>query len=168
VERQGGGMINIEEVQKLRDSVIGSLNMAFDHLEQAVKGEETPDLPTEYTYPFTADTNIFIGKKPVAVLFGEERVEANNWRKVVAAIIARANADSLCHENLMYLRDKVAGKERILISGASDGMRRAHKVDEDMFVEVSYGTATLLYILRDRILAPARFDYFDIQIVIKS
>jgi hypothetical protein len=37
-----------------------------------------------------------------------------------------------------------------------------------MYAEVCYGTGTLLYILRDRILAPARFDYSGISIVIKS
>ena len=164
-------MNELFELKKAWEATVNAVNVVFDSLIQEVESGETTgfstDLPTEYTYPFIADTNIFIGKKPVAVLFGEERVEADNWRKVYAAIIARCNADAKCHENLMYLRDKVAGRDRMLLSHSPDGMRRHIKIDEDMYAEVAYGTATLLYILRDRILAPARFDYSGIKIVIK-
>ena len=162
----------VVELQKIKDTYISALNADFDRLLAKLNDGDTDcgdseDLPTEYAYPFTADTNIFIGKKPAAVMFGEERVEANNWRKVFAVIMARCNADAQCHENLMYLRDKVAGRDRILLSHSSDGMRRSLKIDEDMYAEVCYGTATLLYILRDRILAPAHFDYSNISIIIR-
>ena len=157
----------IREIKKAMETLLIKVDAIFDHLLLNLGEGEATDLPAEYAYPFTADTNIFIGKKPTAVLFGEERVEANNWRKVFAAIIARCSADAQCHENLMYLRDKVAGRDRILLSHSPDNMRRPLKIDEDMYAEVCYGTATLLYILRDRILAPAHFDYSNISIVIK-
>jgi len=160
-------MNEITEIKKAMETLKSTINTIFDRLIQTLGGEEAADLTAEYTYPFTADTNIFIGKKPAAVLFGEERVEANNWRKVFAAIISKCNADAKCHENLMYLRDKVMGRDRILLSHSSDGMRRPLKIDDDMYAEVCYGTGTLLYILRDRILAPAHFDYSGISIVIK-
>ena len=161
-------MNDITEIKKACEAIKTSINATFDRLFLALDGEESTDLPTEHTYPLTADTNIFIGKKAAAVLFGEERVEADNWRKVYAAIMAKCSADAQCHDNLMYLRDKVAGRDRILLSHSPDGMRRPLKIDEDMFAEACYGTATLLYILRDRILAPARFDYSNIGIVIKA
>ena len=161
-------MNEITEIKKAVEALKSSINATFDRLLLTLDGEETTDLPTEYAYPFTADTNIFINKKPAAVLFGEERVEANNWRKVYSAIMAKCNADAQCHDNLMYLRDKVTGRDRILLSHSPDSMRRPLKIDEDMYAEVCYGTATLLYILRDRILTPARFDYSDISIIIKA
>jgi hypothetical protein len=37
-----------------------------------------------------------------------------------------------------------------------------------MYGEACYGTATLLYILRDRILAYTSFDFSNISIAIKS
>ena len=157
----------IREIKKAMETLLRKVDTVFDRLLLNLGEGESTDLPTEYAYPFTADTNIFIGKKPAAVMFGEERVEANNWRKVFAAIMARCNADAQCHENLMYLRDKVAGRDRILLSHSLDGMRRPLKIDEDMYAEVCYGTATLLYILRDRILAPAHFDYSNISIIIR-
>jgi len=160
-------MNDIAEIKKAMETLKSSINATFDRLIQTLGGEKMDDPTTEYTYPFTADTNIFINKKPVAVLFGEERIEANNWRKVYSAIIARCNADAQCHKSLMYLRDKVAGRDRILLSHSPDSMRRPLKIDEDMYAEVGYGTATLLYVLRDRILAPARFDYSGISLVIR-
>jgi hypothetical protein len=55
----------------------------------------------------------------------------------------------------MYLRDKVAGKVRVFLSASSDGMTRAVRIDEDMYGEVAYGSATLIHILCERILDPA-------------
>ena len=161
-------MNEIEEIKKACEALRSSINAAFDRLFMILNGEEVADLPTEYAYPFTADTNIFIGKKPAAVLFGEERVEADNWRKVYAAIMSKCNANAKCHENLMNLRDKIAGRDRVLLSRSPDGMRRPLKIDEAMYAEAMYGTGTLLYILRDRILAPAHFDYSGISIVLKN
>ena len=160
-------MNEIIEIKKAWEATVCAVNTAFDRLLLNLDEGETADLPTEDVYPLTANTNIFIGQKPIAVLFDEERVEANNWRKVFAAIMARCNADPECHDNLMYLRDKVAGRDRVLLSHSSDSMRRPLKIDADMYAEACYGTATLLYILRDRILAPARFDYSGVKIVIK-
>ena len=165
-------MKELLEIKKAWEATINAANMVFDRIIQEIEGGETTgfatDLSTEHTYPFTADTSIFIGKKPVAVLFGEERAETDNWRKVYSAIIARCNADAKCHDSLMYLRDKVAGRDRALLSRSPGGMRRHVKIDEDMYAEVAYGIATLLYILRDRILAPARFDYSAIRIAIRG
>jgi len=164
---EGDCLNEIIELKKAWEAIIISVNTTFDRLLHDIGGEETTGLPTEYSYPFTADTNIFIGKKPIAVLLGEERAEADNWRKVFSAIMAKCNSDAVCHENLMYLRDKVAGRDRVLLSRSSDTMKRPLKIDEDMYAEACYGTGTLLYILRDRILAPAHFDFSNISIVVK-
>ena len=162
-------MNEIEEIKKACEALRGSISATFDRLFRILDGEEVSgEMPKEYAYPFTADTNIFIGKKPAAVLFGEERVETDNWRKVYASIMSKCNANIKCHENLMNLRDKIAGRDRVLLSRSPDGMRRPLKIDEDMYAEAMYGTGTLLYILRDRILAPAHFDYSGISIVLKN
>ena len=160
-------MNTIAELKRIREDMIGAINVEFDRLLTKFGGENATGSESEYAYPFTVDTSAFIGKKPVAVLFGEERAEANTWRKVYIAIIKRCNADTQCHENLMYLRDKIAGKVRVFLSHSPNGMRCPLKIDEDMYAEIHYGTATLLYILRDRILAPAHFDYSNIKIAIK-
>ena len=123
---------------------------------------------SEFIYPLTTEPYVFVGKKPAAVLFGTERVEAKSWRDVYAAIITRCNNDPQHHETLMYLRNKVAGKIRVFLSDKTDGMTRPLKIDERMYAETHYGSATLMHILVKRILAPTRFDCSNISIVIRS
>ena len=121
----------------------------------------------EYTYPLTMPFYLFIGKKPSAVLLGNKRVDVKSWREVYAAIIKRCNDDPECRERLMYLRNKTAGKVRVFLSDKPDGMTRPYQIDVNLYGEIQYGTATLLHILCNRILNPARFDYSNIRIVLK-
>jgi hypothetical protein len=121
---------------------------------------------SEYIYPFTAETYLFIGKKAKAVFFGEERVEVKNWREVFKLILARCNEQQ--HDNLMYLRNRVAGKVRTFLSDKPDGMSRPFRLDDELFADSGqYGTATLLHILRDCILKPACYDFDNIRIAIQ-
>ena len=122
----------------------------------------------ELIFPITVDPNMFINRKPIAVLFGDERVEVKTWTQVYAVILKRCNSDPKHHETLMYLRNKVLGKCRVFLSDKSDGMIRPVKIDEDMFGETHYGSATLMHILLNRILAYTGFDLSNIRVVIKT
>ena len=119
----------------------------------------------ELTYPFSIHPSVFVGRKPAAVLFGNERVEVKTWRQVAGVILTRCNSEE--HERLMYLRDKVHGKVRTILSASDSGMRRPLKIDDGLFFESHYGSATMLYILRDLILVCTSFNYSDISIVVK-
>jgi hypothetical protein len=92
----------------------------------------------ELVYPFWIHPSVFVGKKPVAVLFGDERVEAKTWRQVVGVILTRCDSEE--HERLMYLRDKVHGKVRTILSASDSGMRRPLKIREDMYIETHFGS----------------------------
>jgi hypothetical protein len=120
----------------------------------------------ELIYPFSIHPSVFVGKKPAAVLFGDERVEVKTWRQVVSVILTRCNSEE--HERLMYLRDKVHGKVRTILSASESGMRRPLRIDDGLFFESHYGSATMMYILRDLILAYTSFDYSDIRIIVKQ
>ena len=122
----------------------------------------------ELIFPITVDPNMFIGRKPIAVLFGEERVETKTWVQVYTAILKRCNSDPQHHEALMYLRGKVSGKCRFFLSDKPDGMKRPVRIDEDMYGETHYGSATLMHILVNRILAPTGFDLSNISVVMKT
>jgi len=122
----------------------------------------------ELIYPITVDPYMFINRKPIAVLFGEERVEVKTWTQVYTVIIKRCNSDPKHHKTLMYLRGKVSGKCRFFLSDKPDGMKRPVKIDEDMYGETHYGSATLMHILLNRVLAPTGFNLSNIRVVIKS
>jgi hypothetical protein len=120
----------------------------------------------EFAYHLSGQTYVFIGKKATAVLFGEERVDVKNWREVFQLLLDRCNEKH--HDNLMYLRNKVAGRVRVFLSDNPNGMVKPFKVDEELYADRGqYGTATLLYILRDLILKPACFDCSNIRIVMR-
>ena len=122
----------------------------------------------ERTIPLTVNPHIFIGKKPAAVLFGEERVDAPTWKKVYAAILTRCNENPRHHETLMYLRGRAAGKCRVFLSESPCGMTRPIRIDEELYGETHYGAETLMHILVKRILAPVQFDISNVSIIIKT
>ena len=122
----------------------------------------------ERAYPLTSPTYLFVGTKPAAVLFGDERVEVKTWRQVYAVIIGRCNENPQHHERLMYLRNKAAGKVRKFLSDKPDGMSKPYQIDTDLWGEVHYGSATLMHILVNQILAYTGFDCSNISVVIKS
>jgi hypothetical protein len=122
----------------------------------------------ERTYPITSPTYMFVGAKPAAILFGDERVEVKTWRQVYSVIIGRCNENPQYHERLMYLRNKAAGKIRTFLSDKPDGMTRPFQIDTDLWGEVHYGSATLMHILLNQILKYTGFDYSGIRIILKS
>jgi hypothetical protein len=159
-------MNEITEIKKALETLKNSINATFDNLILTLGGETSTDLQTEYTYPLNTDTHIFVGKKPAAVLFGEERTDVKTWRGVCEVILTRCNQNAEHHETLMYLRNKAAGKCRVFISDKPDGMKRPLKIDEDIFCETHYGSATLMHILINRILAPVGFDCYGINLAL--
>jgi hypothetical protein len=120
----------------------------------------------ELIYPLSIHPSIFVGKKPSAILVGDERVDVKTWRQVVGVILTRCDSEE--HERLMYLRDKVHGKIRTIFSASDFGMRRPLKICDDMYIETHYGSATMIYILRDLILAYTEFDCSDISLILKG
>ena len=122
----------------------------------------------ERPYPLTSPTYLFVGRKPAAVIFGDECVEVKTWRQVYAVIIGRCNDNPVCQEKLMYLRNKAAGKVRVFLSDKPDGMTRPLRIDEELYGETHYGSATLMHILINQILAYTGFDCSNIIISIKD
>jgi len=121
----------------------------------------------ERTMPLTTNPHLFIGRKPTAVLFGDERMDVKSWRDVFVAVLSRCNQDVRHNETLMYLRNKIAGQQRVFLSDSPVGMTRPVKIDEDMYAESHYGAETLMHILVVRILSPVGFDCSNVRIVIK-
>ena len=122
----------------------------------------------EVSWPLSSPTYRFVGRKPVAVSFDGERIEVKSWREVYSVILSRCNENPVYHDMLMYLRNKVLGKCRVFLSDSPAGMIRPWRIDEGLYGETHYGSATLMHILTVRILAPTGFDISDIEVVIKA
>ncbi len=122
---------------------------------------------SESVYPLTIAPYFFVGRKPAAVLFGDERVEVKTWRQVYSVIIGRCNQDPACHEKLMYLRNKAAGKVRLFLSDKPDSVTVPLRIDDNLFAEIDYGSQTLMHVLVKQILAYVPFDCSGISIVLR-
>ena len=121
--------------------------------------------PTERTCSLYIHPHYFVGTKPTAVLFGEERIDVKTWREVAYVVLKRCNDE--CGDVLMTLRNKVSGKVRMIFADSPNGMRRPLKIADEMYLESHYGSQTLMYILVDLILKYTGFDYSNIKIILK-
>ena len=122
----------------------------------------------EWSLPLTSPPYLFVGRKPVAVLFGDEHTPVKSWREVYHAILIRCIENPKHRKTLMDLRERIAGKCRVLISASPDGMTRPLKIAEELYGETHYGSQTLMHILIERILLPVGFDCSGISIVLKT
>ncbi|MCL1857958.1 MAG: hypothetical protein FWF92_01825 [Oscillospiraceae bacterium] len=122
----------------------------------------------ETVYPITANAAIFKGKKPTAVIFGDERIDVGKWKTVVGEIMRRCNADSEKHVSLMNLRGKISGRERVILAKEEDKMRSPMKISENLYIETHYDTETLLRTIMTRILDMVDYDYSCIKVAVRN
>ena len=122
----------------------------------------------ERIYPLHIGGTTFKGTKPTGLLFDGKRMEVKTWKMVFCEILKRCNEDLEKHNALLKLRGKIAGRERILLSHTEDGMRKPHKIADNLYIETHYDTETLLHILMVRILAPIGYDYSTISVAVRN
>lgn len=159
----------IKALKELREDLTASLNEVFDKLLDSINNmSENDKTLIDFVYPLSAMPELFIGKKPTAVISGMERVEVKTWRGVFTEILTHCNAETVYHEKLMFLRNKVLGKVRVLVSDKPDGMKRPLKLEDDLFFETHLGTAELIRILTNRILDEVGYDYSGISVAIRD
>ena len=150
-----------EEVGRTFEELLKKLQNAEEQSEATVKSHET-------VYPLSADPSIFKGRTPTCVLFGTERVVAHTWKNVFKLLILECNKDTEHHKTLMELRNKILGRERILLSDNPRGMRRPFQIDKKMFAETHYDTESLMRVLLHRILDEVGFDYSNISVGVRN
>ena len=157
------------ELEKAREQLLNIVNTNIDTLIARIKSGEEIEIssePYEITYPLSAEPYLFKGMKPTAILFGEERVAVKNWRVVCTEIMQRCIADPDRHADLLYLRNKIAGKVRVILSDKPDGMNRPLKLADELYMETFYDTEWLIRILTKELLDNARFDYSGISVAV--
>ena len=110
--------------------------------------EESPTLPLH------TDPSVFKGKKPEAVLFPNgQSVRTPTWKAAMLAILQDCNADPAMHTYLMELRGKVMGRQRTILAASPEKMHAPLEIDKGLYMESYDDTASLLYLLKDPVLA---------------
>lgn len=173
-------MNSIEELENLRMQLIQEINIKFDNMIKQLcieQRENTVDIREkegeveeyESVYPMTVSTGIFKGKKPTGVVYEDGyRVDVPTWKKVVEEILKKCDSNPDMHVKLLKLRGKVAGRERVFLSGKADEMRSPIKISDNLYFETHYDTETLLRIMTVRILDVIHYDYTKIKITVRN
>jgi hypothetical protein len=163
----------IQEIQNIRSEIMLKVDTAFTELirklERSSDNSERRWVGNyETVYPITVNSAIFKGKKPTAVLFGDERIEVSKWKTVIAEIMKRCNEDSEKHVSLMNLRGKISGRERVILAKNDDKMRSPMKISENLYIETHYDTETLLRTIMTRILDVVDYDYSNVKVAVRN
>jgi hypothetical protein len=155
----------LREVEEMRAATIALVNERADELREFVKTGRRP-CPRERVWPLSTEPARFKGMKPVALIFGDERVGATKWRSVYIEVLKRCDAE--CHGALMGMRDHVSGRKRTILGSGPNGMNVPVVISEGLYAEASFDTGTLLHALTKLILEPAGYDFSRISVALKG
>ena len=156
----------IKEIEKMREELVRIVNHRCDELILLCHNEtmELEPAITERELAWSSPAT-FKGKKPLAVkLSSGEIIETSTWRKLVLTILQYCNQQPDMHERLMQLRDKAAGRQRIILGSSVAGMDVPLKIDEGLYFEGKFDTEALLIMLTKKVLEPVGYDYSQIVI----
>ncbi len=162
----------IEEIEIARQRVIQQVNTEFNALlERAAKSGNdirTESRPYELRYPRAAGSGMFKGKKPMAVMIGNESFEVKTWKELVKAVMEKCTESKDNIIRLYELAGHISGKKRVLLATSDEGMRSPIEIAKHMYMETHYDTETLLNILITRILMPIGYDVGHVWVVIRN
>jgi len=152
----------LRDIESLRSQLHDVVDKKIDDLKQTLISGKTEDRE----YPLSAPPSLFKGTKPTAVIFAGARVEVKTWREAYTGILRRCYASK--PEALMYLRNRVSGRKRTILSDKPDGMNAPIKLADDLFAEAYFDTEWLVRILTIEILGAAGYDYSGISVLVKN
>ena len=162
----------ISEIEDMRQRMLREINTEFDRIIDVVlkNGENITAEAAAYSikYPLMADSGIFKGKKPIAVIIGEENIEVKTWKELVKAVLDKCTESKDNIIRLYELAGHISGKKRVLLATSDDGMRSPIEIAKHLYLETHYDTETLLNILTTRILSPIDYDMRNIWVVIRN
>lgn len=144
-------------------SVDAHVDRSIQHILTSSVLEESPTLPLH------TDPSVFKGKKPEAVLFPNgQSVRTTTWKSAVLAILQDCNADPTMHTYLMELRGKVMGRQRTILAASPEKMHAPLEIDKELYMESYYDTASLLYVLKNRVLDEVGYNYSGIRVQLRQ
>lgn len=160
----------IKNIREKQNEIIMIVNTLFDELIKEVSNvqiEQNEKMNDFETILPLSNTKIFKGKKPIAVIFGENRIITPTWKIVVETILKDVLKEENMKEKLYSLSDKVLGRKRTRLSKSSEEMRKPLKLSDNLYLETHYDTETLMNLLL-QILNDISYDYNDIKVAIRN
>ena len=142
---------------EMHRSVDARVDRSIQHILTNSVLEESPTLPLH------TDPSVFKGKKPEAVLFPNgQSVRTTTWKSAVLAILQDCNADPTMHTY------KVMGRQRTILAASPEKMHAPLEIDKELYMESYYDTASLLYVLKNRVLDEVGYNYSGIRVQLRQ
>lgn len=161
-------MLTLEKLLRLEESLENALAEVRQGIQDMGGGVE-PVQRYETILPFDTDEVVFTGRRPMGVLFPDGRREsAPSWKKVFTVVLQDCNREPTMHEILMDMREKLFGRNRVLLGRDPGEMRSPVQIDEGLFAETHYDVVMLMKILKTRFLTPLGYDFHEIKIVLRN
>lgn len=151
----------VEEVEELRKRLINLVNQKCDNILKVYNSKGIVGSPVNIVSEVKLGEAVpyyLKGKKPIAVIFDGKQIETRTWKLVAAVILTECNREKKYHEQLLYLCDKVLGKNRVILGSKYEGMKVPIKIDEGVYFEAKFDTESLIRVLKERVLKPIGFD----------
>jgi len=158
------------QIELAKEHLLEEVNRVFEDLWLQIQNQGESEQPferREVVYPLTVNPATFRKKTPICLLIDEKRIVTPTWKKVFEVLVLRCIEDNRKHNALMQLRNEILGRERVLLSDNSEGMRRPFKISDGLYAETHYDTESLMRILLHRILGEVDFDYSGISVVVR-
>ena len=151
----------LSQLEMLRSELHSMVDARVDgSIQHILRGGVLDIAPT---FPLTANPAIFKGEKPESILLPDGReIKTPTWKTAVLTIMQDCNEDPVMHAHLMGLRGKVLGRQRAILAASPEKMHAPLEIGKDLYMESYYDTATLLYVLKNRVLDAIGYDYSGI------
>ena len=163
------GSVSLAQIEQSRKQMHQKIDAQYDELVRKIlmDGKQLTIEDGDQLLPLAAEPARFKGLKPSLLLFPDGRtVAAQNWRRVILEILLDCNKDTVQHDRMMQLRERVPGRLRSLLSKSPDGMSVPLMIDENLYLEGKLDTEYLIKTVRDQILDPVGYDYDRIGFVV--
>ena len=157
----------LSQLEMLRSELHSMVDARVDgSIQHILRGGVLDIAPT---FPLTANPAIFKGEKPESILLPDGReIKTPTWKTAVLTIMQDCNEDPVMHAHLMGLRGKVLGRQRAILAASPEKMHAPLEIGKDLYMESYYDTATLLYVLKNRVLDEVGYNYSGIRVQLRQ
>lgn len=155
--------IDLEYIESVRKQLHDTVDRNIDYFIARLENSEDAEI---YSEKRTLDMYSYLkGKKPLAVKLPNGEVQTvKTWKNVAEAVLKDCNSNSDCHERLLELCDKVAGRNRMILASTPIEMVRPLEIDNGIYFESYFDTEYLLKMMCERVLKYTNYDYSKIRV----
>ena len=159
----------LDELEKLRTQLHEKIDRTVDEMIGQIRAGEELTFGVSEAVPQSrflfGNLSEFKGKKPISVTLPDGRVvETRTWKQLVTEILRDCNSDPELHDRLLEMSGKVFGRDRVILGADAGKMDAPLKIADGLYMEGKFDTESLLYVLTERVLRPAGYDYSGIRI----